>query len=134
MHFDKLVAHFCEKLLVQNEKIRAGICPSPADAAYAVDFSADSGAKVHLRAGPARRDELERLMEPAREDNFRLPERSLPGAQLYKDCPETSLFLDIDYYREELMMKELIPTYESALKFHATLSQNMVNYLFGVGE
>jgi hypothetical protein len=131
MNFDNLVSLVARKLLAQNEEIEAGICPYPDDVAYVVDFT-DGSAKIKLRVGPMKKEDLELHMQPDRGNNFPVRERSVPGSEIYSDCPEVSLFIDIDYSREGVKADDVPPFYEEGLAFHEKLGKNVVNYLFGI--
>lgn len=131
MNFDSLVSLFADKFLAQNSQIKEGICPDPADVAYVVDFR-DGPAEIKLRCGPVRRDELEVHLQPERHNNFAVRHRSLPGSELYEDCPDVGLLVDLDYARRELKQTELTDAYERALSFHGTLVENIDKYVFGL--
>jgi hypothetical protein len=133
MKFENLVSLFADKFLAQNEEIKAGICPEPEDVAYVVDF-ADGSAKIKLRAGPVRREELQLHLQPDRSNNFPGKERSMPGAEIYSSCPEVGLLIDLDYSREAVKPSEAGGVYEGAVAFHEKLGRNIVNYLFGLGR
>lgn len=132
MKFDELVALVTDKLLAQNDQIREAICPLPTDVAYVVNFAADESATAHLRVCPARRSELEGLLEPNREDNFPVEKKSLPGDELYAECADISLYIDIDYYRERLKHEDVLAAFEAGIRFHDKLTRNLVAYLLGI--
>ena len=130
MTFADLVSVVGEKFLAQNAQIREGICPTPTDLSYVVDFQ-EASAKVKLRTGPMRRDELESHLQPDRQNNFSPKERSLSAGELYSDYAEVSLFTDVDYFEEGVKETELVGAYETALSFHEKLAKNVLNYVFG---
>lgn len=131
MDFEHLVSLFARKLLAQNKEITEGICPSLDDVAYVVDYS-DGGSKVKLRMGPMKKDELELHLQPDRRNNFHVLQQSLRGAEIYSDCPEVTLLVDIDYSRESVGSDDVLGFYEAGLAFHNMLTKNVVNYVFGI--
>jgi hypothetical protein len=133
MKFEQLVSLFADKFLAQNQEIRAGICPDPEDVAYVVDF-ADGSAKIKLRAGPVKREELELHLQPDTNNNFPPKQRCMAGAEIYADCPEVGLFIDLDYSREAVHPSQALQVYNEALAFHEKLGNNIVNYLFALAR
>lgn len=131
MEFENLVQVVADKLLVQNEQVRRGICPHPDDVAYVVDFGVDS-AKIKLRAGPVRGEELERHLQPDRNNNFPVKERFLQANEIYPGL-EVGLLVDLDYGREAVKASEILDFYIAAVAFHEKLTKNIVNYIFGLG-
>ena len=131
MEFENLVMVVADKLFVQNDQIRAGICPHPEDVAYVVDFGVDS-AKIKLRAGPVRGEELERHLQPDRNNNFPVKERFLPANEIYAGL-DVGLLVDIDYGRETVRESETLDFYKAAVAFHEKLAKNIINYIFGIG-
>lgn len=131
MNFENLVSLFGQKLLAQNEEIATGICPHPDDVAYVVDFSEDTS-KIKLRMGPMKKAELEIHLQPDRRNNFPLREQSRSGSDIYSDCPEVALLIDVDYFRESVGPDEVLGFYEDGLAFSERLGRNVVQYLFGL--
>ena len=132
MEFENLVLVVADKLFVQNEQVKAGICPRPEDVAYAVDFGVDS-AKIKLRAGPVRGEELERHLQPDRNNNFPVKERFLPANEIYSGL-EVGLLVDLDYGQETVKANETLDFYNAAVAFHEKLTKNIVSYIFGLGN
>ena len=79
-----------------------------------------------------RSDELEAHLQPDRQNNFSINERSLPASELYSRYGEINLFADVDYSKEEVKEGELLNAYEAALSLHEKLARNVVNYVFGL--
>lgn len=130
MTFEQLVSLLSDKFLVQNEQIAQGICPSPSDLAYTVVFS-DNGLRVHLRAGPLRRDEVELHLQPDR-NNLPVKIRNLPTEELFSDFPEVSLLMDIDISKKDVRHDDLSSIYDGAQRIQSKLSQNILRYVFGL--
>lgn len=131
MKFENLVSLVALKLLAQNKEIEAGICPHPEDVAYVVDYT-EGPSKIKLRVGPMKKEDLELHMQPDRRNNFAPQEQSMTGLDIYADCPEVSLFVDIDYSRESVVKGQGLQFYEEALAFHVKLTGNVVNYVLGI--
>jgi hypothetical protein len=133
MTFKNLVSLISDKFLVQNNEIREGICPIPSDVAYMVDF-VDNGFLAKLRVGPVKRDELENQFQPNRNANLPVKLRTLPPEELFADFPETSVLIDLDVSRKDVALGDLEGMYSESQKVHATLSQNIINYVLGREE
>lgn len=131
MNFDNLVSLTSDKFLAHNKEIESGICPHMDDVAYVVDYTEDS-AKIKLRLGPMKKQDLEVHMQPDRHNNFAAGERSRPALEIYAACPEVSLFIDIDYSRESVRADGALDFYQEALAFHEKLGENVVKYIFGI--
>ncbi len=58
--------------------------------------------------------------------------RTLPSKELFADYPEVSLLMDIDVSKKNVGREELASTYNDAQKAQTKLSQNIVNYMFGI--
>jgi hypothetical protein len=133
MNFDKLVSLVAEKFFVQNEEIRKGICPTPVDVAYTVNF-VDNDLPVHLRAGPLKRDQIELNFQPDRNSNMSVSMRATPPETLYSDFPDVSLLIDIDVSKKDVKAAELPNFYVGAQEIQSKLSTNMVRYTFGIKD
>lgn len=131
MKFENLVSLVASKFLIENEEIKAGICPLAQDMSYVVNFSENS-AEIKLRAGPISRDELELHLQPDRNNNFPVRDRLMPGVEIYRDCPAVGLFVDLDYSQQHVKLADSLKVYEAALGLHEKLTRNMVRYIFGV--
>jgi hypothetical protein len=132
MNFEMLTSLISEKFLVQNKEITESICPDLIDLAYTVIF-VDNGLRVHLRAGPLKRDEIEIHFQPDR-NNLPPATRGLPADKLYSDYPDVSLFMDIDVSKKDVKEGELSQFYVDAQGIQLKLSQNMLRYIFGMKD
>jgi hypothetical protein len=130
MTFEELVILLGDRFLAQSPEIKKGICPAATDMSYVVVFEEET-AKVRLAVGPMRRDELGAHLQP---DMINFSDRDRPTVvtDLFKTYQDVNVFIDIDYFVQDLHGDSVGDIYRAALALHERLTENVVNYIFGL--